>query len=193
MKPFDHPGAHARTTMLRLKNLAGACCLLGLTAGALPPATAQPMRPAELRAPEVRVVVVDVERLLFDSPRARAAAARLEAEFKPRRENIQAELRTLREMSEKLTRDAPGLTEREQLLRARELGERERNLRRAQAQMGEDFAERQVAERAALVKRIHDILQQLPRQLGVDLVLTRTIWHRATLDVTDKVATMLDG
>lgn len=174
-------------TNILMTTLLGAACLLGLAAWQAPPASAQSARPVE-----VRVVVVNVERLLLDSARARAATARLEAEFAPRREKAQAQLRQLREMHEKLTHDAPGLSDREQLLRGRELGELERSLRRTQAEIADDFAERQASERAALADRIHEIVQGLPRQLGVDLVLTRTAWHRGAIDVTDKVAAMLD-
>lgn len=169
------------------KTLPGLFCAFALAATTAAPAAAQ-----SARAGEVRVVVVNVERLLVDSPRARAAVARIEAEFAPRRQKMQAQLRQLRDKSEQLTRDAPTLSEREQLLRSRELGELERTVRRAQAQIGEDFAERNAAEREALARRIHGIVRTLPASLGVDLVLTRTVWHRPTIDVTDKVAAMLE-
>ncbi|QNA98720.1 OmpH family outer membrane protein [Massilia sp. Se16.2.3] len=161
--------------------------MLGLADLGAAPAAAQPGR-----AGDVRAVVVNVERLLVESPQARAAAAGIEAEFAPRRQQVAAQLRQLRDRSEQLTRDAPGLSEREQLLRSRELGELERAVRRARAQIGEDFAERKATERAALASRIHEVMQTLPARLGVDLVLTRTIWHRPAIDVTEKVAAMLD-
>jgi outer membrane protein len=144
------------------------------------------------RPAEVRVVVVNVERLLVDSKRARAASAKIEAEFAPRRQQIQAQLRQLRELSERLAQDAPQLDDREKLLRSRAVGELERTVRRAQDRIREDFADRTASERDAIAQRIHDIVQALPAQQGVDVVLTRTIWHRPQIDVTDKVEAMLD-
>lgn len=143
-------------------------------------------------AAEVRVVVVNVERLLVESARARAAAARIDKEFAPRRQRVQAQLRQLRDMSDQLAKDAPNLSDREHLVRGRAVGELEREVRRTQMQISEDFAERNAAERDALARRIHDIVLALPGQLGVDLVLTRTLWHRPGIDVTDKVAALLD-
>ena len=169
------------------RRVAALCLALGLLAS---PGTTFARDPG--RAATMRVAVVNVERLLVDSASARAAAANIEKEFAPRRQRVQAQLRQLREMSEKLTRDAPTLSDREHLLRQRAVGDLEREVRRTQAQIGEDFAERDAAERQALAKRIHDIVLALPSQLGVDLVLTRTIWHRPAIDVTDKVAAMLD-
>lgn len=170
----------------QLKHAAAACFALGLacSAGA---ATQDQGRPLE-----ARIVVVNVERLLADSQRARAAAAKIEADFLPRRERIAAQLRQLRALSEKLQQDAPRLDDREKLVRSRAVGELERTIARAQAQIADDYAERTASERATLAKRIHDLIQKLPAQLGVDVVLTRTVWHRPQVDVTDKVGAMLD-
>lgn len=163
------------------QGLASLCLALGLMAS-----------PAAAIGAEARVVVVNVTRLLADSASARAAATRIDREFAPRRQRVQAQLRQLREMSEKLAREAPTLGDREHLLRERAVGELEREVRRSQAQIGEDFAERNAAERDALARRIHDIVLVLPSQLGVDVVLTRTLWHRPSIDVTDKVAALLE-
>jgi Skp family chaperone for outer membrane proteins len=152
------------------------------------PAAAQ----ESMRSAEARVVVVNVERLLVNSKRARATAAKIEAEFIPRRERIAAQLRQLRALSDKLEQDAPRLDDREKLLRSRAVGELERTIRRAQDQISDDFAERRASERAALATRIYNIVTQLPAQLGADVVLTRTIWHRPQIDVTDKVEATLD-
>lgn len=170
----------------QLKHAATACFALGLawSAGAAAQDLGRPL--------EVRVAVVNVERLLADSQRARATAAKIEADFLPRRERIAAQLRQLRALSDKLELDAPHLDDREKLVRSRAVGELERTIARAQAQISDDYADRTAAERAALAKRIHDLIQKLPAQLGVDVVLTRTVWHKPQIDVTDKVGAMLD-
>jgi Skp family chaperone for outer membrane proteins len=169
-----------------LKHIAALCFAIGLAGQGLA-AAQEAGRPAE-----VRVVVVNVERLLVDSQRARSSAAKIEAEFLPRRERVAAQLRQLRALSDKLEQDAPHLDDRERLVRSRAVGELERTIRRAQAQISEDLAERSAAERDAIAERIHDIVQKLPAQLGVDVVLTRTVWHRPQVDVTDQVGAMLD-
>lgn len=173
------------------RRVATLCLTLGLSACSVAPTASDPGHPNAAPA-TVRIAVVNVERLLVDSPGARAADARIEKEFAPRRQRVQAQLRQLREMSDKLVKDAPTLGDREYLLRERAVGELEREVRRTQAQMAEDFAERNAVERKALARRIHHIVLRLPSQLGVDLVLTRTIWHRPAIDVTDKVAALLD-
>lgn len=167
------------------KHLAAACLCLAL-AGLGTPLAAQEARR------EARIVVVNVERLLSESTHAQAVAARIEADFAPRRQQIQADLRRLREMSDKLARDTPQLSEREQIVRAREVGELERNVRREQAKYQEDLAERRLKERSLMATRINEIIARIREQQGADLVLTRTIWHRPAIDITDKVGRMLD-
>lgn len=172
-------------------HLAAACLCLAMT-GLLPlPALAQESGAGTART--ARIAVVNVERLLTESPRAQAVAARVEAEFAPRRQQIQAEVRRLRELSEKLTHDALQLSDREHLARSREVGDLEREIRRDQAVLQEDLFERKMQERSRMAERISAIIATLRAQQGVDLVLTRTIWHRPALDITDQVSRLLDN
>lgn len=160
------------------------CLALG---GALP-ALASAQDNARGTAREARIVVVNVERLLSESPRAQALAARIDAEFAPRRQQIQAEVRRLRELSDKLGQDASNLSDREHLARSREIGDLERTVRRDQAILQEDLLERKMHERSRMAERINEIIAAMRARQGIDLVLTRTIWHRPAIDITDKVA-----
>ncbi|XYJ09982.1 OmpH family outer membrane protein [Telluria sp. B2] len=168
-----------------MKHLAAAGLCMAL-AGASAPLAAQEARR------EARIVVINVERLLSESAHAETVARRIEADFGPRRLQIQADLRRLRDMSDRLARDAPHLSEREHIMRSREVGELERMVRREQAKLQEDLAERKLKERTLMVARINEIITALREQQGIELVLTRTVWHRPDIDVTDKVARMLD-
>lgn len=168
-----------------MKHLAAACLSLAL-AGLSAPLAAQEARR------EARIVVINVERLLSDSAYAQTVARRIEADFGPRQQQIQADLRRLREMSERLARDSPHLSEREHIMRSREVGELERMVRREQAKLQEDLAERRLKERTRMVVRINEIITAIREQQGIELVLTRTVWHRPDIDVTDTVARMLD-
>lgn len=165
---------------------AGWLCLAMSGLSALPAAAQDSTRQA-------RIAIVNVERLLTDSPRAQAVAVGIDAEFAPRRQLIQAEVRRLRELSDKLAHDAPQLSDRDHLERSREIGDLERAVRRDQAVLQEDLFERRMEERSRMAERITDIIATLRAQQGVELVLTRTVWHRPALDITDKVSRMLDN
>ena len=39
-----------------------------------------------------------------------------------------------------------------------------------------------------MAERINEIIAAMRARQGIDLVLTRTIWHRPAIDITDKVA-----
>lgn len=164
------------------------CLALG---GALP-ALAAAQENGRNIAREARIVVVNVEHLLSESPRAQALAASIDAEFAPRRQQIQAEVKRLRELSDKLGQDTPNLSDREHLARSREIGDLERAVRRDQAILQEDLLERKMQERSRMAERINAIIASLRTRQGIDLVLTRTIWHRQAIDITDKVAQELE-
>lgn len=167
-----------------MKHLAAAGLCLALAGPGAPLAAQEARR-------EARIVVVNVERLLSASPYAQTVAKRIEADFGPRQQQIQADLHRLRELSDKLTRDTRHLGEREHIVRSREVGELERMVRREQAKFQEDLAERKLKERTRMVARINEVIAIIRQQQGIELVLTRTIWHRPDIDVTDKVARML--
>ncbi len=164
------------------------CLALG---GALP-ALAAAQETGRGTAREARIVVVNVERLLSESPRAQAVTAGIDAEFAPRRQQIQAEVRRMRELSDKLGQDTHNLSDREHLARSREIGDLERAVRRDQAILQEDLFERKMQERSRMAERINEIIALLRVRQGIDLVLTRTIWHRPAIDITDKVAQELE-
>lgn len=168
-----------------LKHLATACLCLSL-AGLAAPLAAQETRR------EARIVVVNVERLLTESAHAKAIAAQIEADFAPRRQRIQLDVRRLRELSDKLQHDASGLNEREHIMRVREVGELERSVRREQAKLQEDMLERKMKEHKRIAARINEVIGRVREQQGAEIVLTRTVWHRPSLDITDKVERMLD-
>lgn len=168
-----------------LKHFATSCLCLAL-AGLAAPVAAQETRR------ESRIVVVNVERLLTESAHAKAIAAHIEADFAPRRQRIQLDVRRLRELSDKLQHDASALNEREHLMRAREVGELERSVRREQAKLKEDLLERRMKEHKRMAARINEVIATVREQQGAELVLTRTVWHRSAIDITDKVASMLD-
>lgn len=168
-----------------LKHFATACLCLSL-AGLAAPSAAQETRR------EARIVVVNVERLLTESAHAKAIAARIDADFAPRRQRIQLDVRRLRELSDRLQHDASALNEREHIVRAREVGELERSVRREQAKLQEDLLERKMKEHQLMAARINEIIATVREQQGAELVLTRTVWHRPAIDITDKVARMLD-
>jgi outer membrane protein len=141
---------------------------------------------------EARVVVVNIERVLTTSAPAQEANRRIFEEFDPREKALEQNAVQLRQMAQKLERDAAQLPERDRIRRSRELDELERDASRQRAQFREDLAERQAKARAAVAARVYEVLKALPQEQHVDLVLINTVWNSARVDATDKVLKMLE-
>jgi outer membrane protein len=141
---------------------------------------------------ESYVAVVNIERVLSTSAPAVEANRRIVDEFNPREKALEQQGLQLRQMRLKLEQDTPRLSERDRVLRSREIEDFERSLVRRRAQFREDLAERQSKARAAVASRVYEIIKTLPHEQQVDLVLIKTVWHSPRVDVTDKVLRMLE-
>lgn len=141
---------------------------------------------------ESYVVVVNIERVLSTSAPAVEANRRIVDEFSPREKALEQQTLQLHQMSLKLEQEAPRLSDRDRVLRSREIEDLERGLARKRAQFREDLAERQASARAVVAARVYEIIKTLPKDQQVDLVLINTAWNSARVDVTDKVLKMLE-
>jgi outer membrane protein len=159
--------------------------LLGLSAGVAVAADAG-------RPFESRVVVVNIDRVLATSAPALEASRRVADEFRAREQALEQQGLQLRQMSLKLEQDSAHLSERERVVRSREIEDLARNLDRKRAQFREDLAERQAGVRAAVAARVYEIIKTLPRDQQVDLVLINAFWSSPRVDFTDQVVRMLE-
>jgi outer membrane protein len=158
--------------------------LLGLCAGSALADGGQPF--------EARVVVVNIERVLATSAPALEANRRIADEFKARELGIEQLGLQVRQMRLRLDQDGSHLSERDRVVRSRDIEDLERNLDRNRAQFREDLAESQAKARAVVAARVYDIIKTLPRDEQVDLVVIRAIWSSPRVDFTDKVLRMLE-
>ena len=156
--------------------------LLALLAGCLAPAAHA----------QSRVAIVHFERLLSESPLAKAADKKLFAEFKSRETAIQNHVTQLHRLSEKLNAEAAKLSERERVARARELINLEKDLLDKQDRFREDLHERKTQERSAIATKAYAIIQDITEKQNLDVVLLDAWWYNPRVDITDKVLSRLD-
>lgn len=134
-----------------------------------------------------RVAIVHFQRLLNESPLAKAADSKLFAEFKGRETAIQEDIAKLRRLNEKLSLDTFNLTERDRLIRTRELIDLQSALESKQERFRDDLNERKQQERAAIAKQAYAIIEDITVQEKLDLVLLDAMWFNPRVDITDKV------
>ena len=139
-----------------------------------------------------RIGYVFTERLMTESKLAKAADAKIEAEFSKRQKAIQDTVTRFKSMEAKFETDAPSLPELERTRRARELLDLEKDVQRTQREFREDLIQRKSEERAAIAARAYKLLEQIAEQEKLDIVLQESIWVSSRIDLTDKVIKLLD-
>lgn len=144
-------------------------------------------------AQDLKIGYVNSERVLRDSAPARAAQAKLEAEF-GKRERELVDLRgRIKAAADKLDKDGPTLAESERARRQRELVDQDRDLQRRQREFQEDLNMRKNEELAAVVERANRAIRQIFDNEKYDVILQEVVFAGPRVDITDKVIRVLNG
>ncbi|MBX3606308.1 MAG: OmpH family outer membrane protein [Piscinibacter sp.] len=145
------------------------------------------------QAQELKIGYVNADRVLRDAAPAKAAQAKLEAEF-GRREKEVAELASkLKAAGEKLDKDAPTLSEGERTRRQRELVEQDREFQRKRREFQEDLTQRKNEELASVVERANKVMKQIFDSEKYDLIVQEAVFAGPRIDITDKVIKALNA
>jgi len=164
------------------RSLPSLLLLAALCAGALP-AMAQSTG---------RIGFVFTERLMTESRMAKAADAKIQAEFSKRQKTTEEMVAKFKQMSEKFDADAPRLTDIERTRRARELFDMEKDVQRMNREFTEDLMQRKSEERAAIATKAYKLIEQIAEQEKLDAVLQEAAWSSPRIDITDRILKLLD-
>ncbi|WP_119287148.1 OmpH family outer membrane protein [Azohydromonas sediminis] len=145
------------------------------------------------QAQELKIGYVDLQRVLRDSQPAKAAQAKLEAEFSKREKDLADMAAKLKAASERLDRDAPTLAESERNRRQRELVEQDREFQRKRREFQEDLAQRKNEELAQVLDRANRAVRQIFDQEKYDLILQEVVFAGPRVDITRRVIDALNN
>ena len=138
-------------------------------------------------AQELKIGYVNSDRLTRDSAPAKAAQAKLEAEFGKREKELNEMATKLKAAADKLDKEGPTLAEAERSRRQRELIEQDRDLNRKRREFQEDLNQRRNEEVAAIVERANRVIRQISEQEKYDLILQDAVFAGPKVDITEKV------
>ena len=101
------------------------------------------------QAQELKIGYVNSDRVLREATLAKAAQAKLEAEFSKRQKEGDDTANRLKAVADKLDKDAPTLSEAERNKRQRDLVDQDRELQRKRREFQEDLNQRKNEELAS--------------------------------------------
>ena len=144
-------------------------------------------------AQEFKIGFVNSERVMRESNLAKAAQAKLEAEFGRRERELRDAAARLQASAEKLEKDGALLSESERTRRQRELVETERDLQRKRREFQEDAQARRNEELQQVYEKATRAIKQLAETENYDLVVQEAVFFNPKIDITDKVIKILNA
>ncbi len=140
-------------------------------------------------ADEIKIGVVDTERVLAESAPALRALRKIEKEFLPRDQELKKMASQAKTLQDLLEKEGSSIAEDERRNKERDLATLNREYQRAQRQMREDLSLRQNDEVATLQLTATKVIQVIAEAEKYDLILPlRDLVYRSPrIDITEKV------
>jgi outer membrane protein len=145
------------------------------------------------QAEEIKIGYVNSDRVLRDAVPAKAAQAKLEAEFSKRDKELSELAAKIKSSSDKLEKEAPSLSESERSRRQRELLDQDREFQRKKREFQEDLTQRKNEELSVVVERANKVIKQIYDAEKYDLILQEAVFAGPRIDITDKVVKALNA
>ncbi|MFM2121557.1 MAG: hypothetical protein RL722_3025, partial [Pseudomonadota bacterium] len=136
---------------------------------------------------------VNSDRIMRDAAPAKAAQAKLEADFAKRDKDLNDNGNRIKAAADKLEKDAPTLSESERNRRQRDLVEQDRDLQRKRREFQEDLNQRRQEELSGLIDRINKVIKQIYEAEKYDLIVQEAVFASKRVDITDKVIKAIDA
>lgn len=136
----------------------------------------------------LRIAVIDPNRIVEESPQYEAARNLLSAEAQEREAELSSQQEDIERLENRLERDGPLMRTDEMTRLRNDIRARERRLRYAREELQADFALRQSDLRSKLVQQVEEVVAQVAKENGIDLILSEGIVYASPrADISDEV------
>lgn len=176
--------------MKRWRRLAIGCAVLAVAAGwsGVWPGGAAAAQPA------VRIGVLDMQQVLNQSQRGKAAKQKLDQERNARQKEVEARQAELQKLQAELEKQAPVLSEQAKRERGEALQRKARDMRRMVEDANRDFEKRIQEAEMEITREIMGVAQEYGKDQGLTLLMERStlIYYAGSVDVTAEVIKRFD-
>ncbi len=142
---------------------------------------------------ELKIGYLDLSRVLEDSPQYAAARKSLQKELDRRERDLRAKAEQLKKLEDKFKRDSKVMSEGEARRLERDILTRQRQLKNSRDEYRDELSLRQNEERKKLLQEVAEVVKQIGKDEGFDLILTpESVAYRSPrVDISDKVLSRL--
>jgi outer membrane protein len=138
-------------------------------------------------AAELKIGVVNQERLLRESAPAKRSQGRLDKEFAARRAELDRMQKQGRDLEITLQKEGVTMPEADRVAKERQIAQLTRDFQRMQREIREDRTLRQNEELASIQELAQKAISEIADKEKFDLILQDAVFVSPRIDITDKV------
>ncbi|HEY2276177.1 MAG TPA: OmpH family outer membrane protein [Steroidobacteraceae bacterium] len=144
---------------------------------------------------DVKIAVVDFQRLAQESPQGKAVMEAMRAEFAPRERTLQAQAQTIKAKQDKLQKDSATMTDEQRIRSEKELRDGERDFERARGELQDDVTARRNEEMSRLQRTLVEEVRTYAKAQNYDVVVSNeaVLYQTPNFDITPAVLTALQA
>lgn len=143
-------------------------------------------------AADVRIGVINTERVMRESEPAKKASSKLEKEFKKRSQELDKMRQQAQTMQDDMEKNGVTMTDAARSAKSRELADLSRELQRRQREYNEDLNARRNEELQSIVERTNVVIREIAEKENFDLVVQEAVYASPRIDITEKVIKALN-
>ena len=144
-------------------------------------------------AQELKIGIVNLDRIFREANSAKSAQTKLEQEFGKREKDLNDVGTQLKTLSDKYEREAPTLSETQRVTRQKQLVEQDRDFQRKRREFQEDLNARKNEELQQVIERANRVVKALAEAEKYDLIVQEAVYVNPKHDITDKVLKSLNA
>ena len=144
-------------------------------------------------AQELKIGIVNLDRIFREANSAKSAQTKLEQEFGKREKDINDVATQLKTLSDKYDREAPTLSETQRATRQKQLVDQDRDFQRKRREFQEDLNARKNEELQQVIERANRVVKALAEAEKYDLIVQEAVYVNPKHDITDKVLRSLNA
>jgi outer membrane protein len=144
---------------------------------------------------EVKIAVVDFQKLAVESPQGKAVQESIRAEFAPRQRTLAAQEQAVKAKEDRLQKDQATMSEDQRARAEKELRDSARDLERARSEAQDDFNARRNEALSRLQRTIIEEVRTYGKAQNYDLILDQggVIYNASAADITPAVLSALQA
>jgi outer membrane protein len=136
---------------------------------------------------EVKIGVINMERVMRESEPAKKASTKLEKEFKKRSLELDKSRQQVQAMQDDLEKNGVTLTDTARAAKSKELADLSREVQRKQREYNEDLNSRRNEELQSIVERTNSVIRSMAEKENFDLIVQEAVYASPRVDITEKV------